>query len=224
MEETATRMVRIKICGITNLEDARASIEAGADMLGFNFYRPSPRFIEPKSARAIIETLRVEIERFSREITTVGVFVNEPSPEALITTVNDAGVDAAQLHGDESREFCRALKALSPDRLVIKVFRADEKFQPDNATPYHADAFMLDAYARNLYGGTGQVTDWAVARKMRELVPRLFISGGLSAKNVSAAIGAIRPYGVDACSKLESSPGHKDPERVKAFVRAARGE
>ena len=217
-------MVRIKICGITNLEDARASIEAGADMLGFNFYRPSPRFIEPKSARAIIETLRVEIERFSREITTVGVFVNEPSPEALITTVNDAGVDAAQLHGDESREFCRALKALFPDRLVIKVFRADEEFQPDNATSYHADAFMLDASAGNLYGGTGQVTDWAVARKMRELVPRLFISGGLSAENVSAAIGAIRPYGVDACSKLESSPGHKDPERVKAFVRAARGE
>jgi len=217
-------MVKIKICGITNLDDARASIEAGADMLGFNFYRPSPRFIEPKSARAIIERLRAENERFSREITTVGVFVNESSPAALISTVDEAGVDAVQLHGDESNEFCGALKRLSPDKLLIKVFRVGEEFQTDHATSYNADAIMLDAYDRNLYGGTGQVIDWPIARKMRELAPRLFISGGLSAKNVSAAIAAIRPDGVDACSALESSPGHKDKERVKAFVRAARGE
>src|ERR1700682_6313267 len=103
-------MVRIKICGITNLEDARAAIEAGADMLGFNFYRPSPRFIEPQKAREIIEALRAEIENLAT--TMVGVFVNESSPDSVIQIADQARIDAVQLHGDESIEFCRSLKAL----------------------------------------------------------------------------------------------------------------
>src|SRR6266851_7313405 len=116
-------LARIKICGITNLADARAAIAAGADMLGFNFYLPSPRFIEPRDARAIVESLRAEIKALPRTITMVGVFVNEPA-ESLVRIAEEAGVAAIQLHGDESVEFCRELKALLPDRFLIKALRA----------------------------------------------------------------------------------------------------
>src|SRR5216684_3364373 len=137
-------MVRIKICGITSLEDARAAIAAGADMLGFNFYRPSPRFIEPQDARTIIETLRAEIKALPRTVTMVGVFVNEPA-ESLVRVAEQAGVAAVQLHGDESAEFCRDLKTLLPDRFLIKVIRATSDGLNQDATEYDVDAIMLDA-------------------------------------------------------------------------------
>src|ERR1700704_1564337 len=117
------RMVRVKICGITSLEDSRAAIAAGADMLGFNFYRASPRFITPQDAGTIIEALRAEIKALSRTVTMVGVFVNEPA-ESIARIAAEAGIAAIQLHGDESVEFCRELKALLPDRFLIKVIRA----------------------------------------------------------------------------------------------------
>jgi len=207
-------MVKIKICGITNPDDARAAIEAGADMLGFNFYRPSPRFLEPQSARAIIENLRAEIGAFARKVTTAGVFVNEPSAEDVIRTAEAAGVDAIQLHGDESLSFCKALKLIAPDHLVIKVHRVAQGFEPQEAAAYEVDAIMLDAFDKNLYGGTGRVIDWSIAHRVSELVPRLFLSGGLSPSNVAEAIATVRPYGVDACSALESSPGRKDVEQI----------
>src|SRR2546422_8846785 len=112
-------MTLIKICGITNLEDACAAIEAGADMLGFNFYRPSPRFIEPRNAREIIDALRSESG--NPELKMVGVFVDEPSPESVIRIADEAGLDAVQLHGDESKEFCQEVKARLRDRVLIKV-------------------------------------------------------------------------------------------------------
>jgi len=213
-------MVRIKICGITNLNDARAAIEAGADMLGFNFYRLSPRFIEPAEARKIIDVLRGKVA--TETATTVGVFVNEPSPEAVARIVADAGLDAIQLHGDESTEFCAATKQLLGGRLLIKVLRVTDAFEPSAARKYDADAIMLDAFHREIRGGTGQVVDWAVARTARELVSRLFLAGGLSPENVADAIAQVRPFAVDACSSLESSPGRKDAERVRAFVQAVR--
>jgi phosphoribosylanthranilate isomerase len=215
-------MVRIKICGITNLEDARAAIAAGADMLGFNFYRPSPRFIDPEHVRAIIESVQKEMQSSERELTTVGVFVNEPSPSALLETADKAGVDAFQLHGDESADFCRNLKTLAPDRFMIKVIRVTGEFKPEAANDYSADAVMLDAFDRKLYGGTGRIVDWASARRVRDRVARLFLAGGLSPSNVAAAITEVRPYAVDACSAIESSPGIKDIDRMNAFVRAAR--
>jgi phosphoribosylanthranilate isomerase len=216
-------MVRVKICGITNLADARAAIAAGADMLGFNFYRPSPRFIEPQDAQTMIETLRAEIKALPRTVTMVGVFVNEPA-ESIVRIVEEAGVAAIQLHGDESVEFCRELKTLLPDRFLIKAIRARGEGVTERAAEYSVDAIMLDAFDAELHGGTGRTIDWQLARHTREAVPRLFLAGGLSPENVGEAIAAVQPYAVDACSALESSPGRKDAERMDAFVRAVRNE
>jgi phosphoribosylanthranilate isomerase len=211
-------MTRVKICGITSLDDARNAIAAGADMLGFNFYRPSPRFIEPAAARTIIDALRAA----DQSTRAVGVFVNEASPVSVMHVVDEAGVDAVQLHGDESIEFCQSMKALLKGRLLIKVLRVTETFAPTDAQKYDTDAIMLDAFHREMRGGTGQVVDWAVARLVRELAPCLFLAGGLSPANVAEAIAQVNPYAVDACSSLELSPGHKDTALMKAFVQAVR--
>lgn len=204
-------MVFVKICGITDLEDALAAADAGADALGFNFYRPSPRFIEPAEARAIIDQL-------PSTVLTVGVFVNESDPTTVARIADEAGVSAIQLHGDESPEYCRALDP----RYVIKVLWVDENFRPQDATVYQTEAIMLDAFDREMRGGTGRVIDWSIAADTRQLVKKLFLSGGLSPENVANAIAAVRPYGVDACSRLESAPGRKDSKRVRSFIAAAR--
>ena len=204
-------MTFIKICGITNLEDARLSIAAGADALGFNFYGPSPRYIEPQAAREIIEQL-------SDNVLTVGVFVNEESPALVEQIANEAGVAALQLHGDESPDYCRELS----ERYVIKVLRAGNEFKPENALDYDVEAIMLDAFDTKLRGGTGRTIDWSRARQTRNLVPRIILAGGLTPENVGEAISTVDPYGVDACSGLESTPGKKVPERVATFIKAVR--
>jgi phosphoribosylanthranilate isomerase len=204
-------MVLVKICGITNLEDARAAIEAGADALGFNFYRGSARYIAPAEARRIIGQL-------PGEVLSVGVFVNEEGPEMVESIAAEAGVGAVQLHGDESGDYCRALK----HRLVIKALRVGPDFAPEDALRYGTEAILLDAFAGSARGGTGLTFDWSLARRTRELVPRLFLAGGLTPSNVAAAIRAVRPYAVDACSGLERETGRKDARRVRAFVAAAR--
>jgi len=185
--------------------------ESGADALGFNFYRQSPRFIEPLAARQIINSL-------PKKILTVGVFVNEPTPAAVVRIVTDSGVGAVQLHGDESPEYCRALG----DRYVIKVLKAGTDFEPESALEYEVRAIMLDTFDPEIHGGTGRVFDWSIARKTRTLVPTLFLAGGLSPENVRDAVNAVNPYAVDACSALEVNPGKKDSSRVEAFVKAAR--
>ena len=204
-------MVQVKICGITNLEDAQAAVRAGADALGFNFYRRSSRFIEPDAARLIIEQL-------PGAVLTVGVFVNEGEPEALARIADRARVAAVQLHGDESPRYCRTLK----DRFVIKALRVGADFVPESVARYEVDAILLDAFAGEARrGGTGHVIDWSLARRVRELVPKLFLAGGLSPENVAEAISAVEPYAVDACSRLECAPGRKDAARVSAFIAAA---
>jgi phosphoribosylanthranilate isomerase len=202
-------MSLVKICGITNLEDALAAVSAGADALGFNFYRRSPRFIEPLAARRIIEQLPVAV-------LTVGVFVNEGGPEVVARIADRARVAAVQLHGDESVDYCRALK----DRFVIKALRVADDFVPESAARYGTDAVLLDAFAGEARGGTGRLIDWGLARRTRELVPRLFLAGGLAPENVAEAIRSVEPYAVDACSRLEYAPGRKDTARVEAFIAA----
>lgn len=204
-------MTLVKICGITNLEDALMCAETGADALGFNFYRRSPRYIEPLVARQIINNL-------PKKLLTVGVFVNEPTPATVERIVTDSGVGAVQLHGDESPEYCRALG----DRYVIKVLKAGTDFEPASALEYEGRAIMLDTFDPEMHGGTGRVFDWSVARETRTLVPTLFLAGGLSPENVRDAINAVNPYAVDACSSLEVNQGKKDSSRVEAFVKAAR--
>lgn len=205
-------MVRIKICGITNLDDALAATEAGADELGFNFYPRSPRYILPRDARRIIE-------RLPPEVLSVGVFVNEDTPETLAQLADQAHVGAIQLHGDESPAYCRALKT----RAVIKALRVGEDFDVEAVGDFATDAVLLDGYSARERGGTGQTFDWALARRTREKVAKLYLAGGLTADNVAAAIASVQPYAVDACSGVEASPGHKDVTRLRSFIEAARG-
>ena len=220
-ESLAPRSIIVKICGITNVEDARAAIAAGADMLGFNFYRPSPRFIEPETASEIISALRAETRAERARPAMVGVFVNE-SVKDVIGTAELCGLDGIQLHGDETVEYFGELKQQAPQRLAIKVVRSNGAVDFPALSRYGADAFMLDAYDPNLRGGTGQTADWTGAREAAHQLPRLFLAGGLSAENVAEAISTVRPYAVDACSALELSLGKKDHARMREFVAAVR--
>jgi phosphoribosylanthranilate isomerase len=200
-------MTRVKVCGITNLEDALAALEAGADLLGFNFYTRSPRYVPPAEARRVVERLPAGVE-------CVGVFVNEAAPEAVERTAREAGVGAVQLHGDESAEFCRALRGFE----TIKALRVGPGFKAESAAAYPTDAVLLDAYVAGEWGGTGHTFDWTLARRTREAVPRLFLAGGLKPENVAEAVAAVRPYAVDVCSGVETSPGRKSLPLMRRFV------
>ena len=204
-------MTFVKICGITNLEDALASVAAGADALGFNFYKPSPRYIAPQNAREIIDQL-------PDSVLTVGVFVNEEL-ESVRSIAAQAGLRALQQHGDESREYCRQLAA---DHYVIKTFTVAGSFDPQLPQTYEVEAIMLDTRDNHLRGGTGRVFDWSVAQQLRPLFPKLYLAGGLSPENVAEAVTTVRPYAVDACSSLELKPGIKSRERVSVFIEAVR--
>ena len=202
-------MTLIKICGITNLNDAHAAVAAGADVLGFNFYKPSPRYITPERAREIINTL-------PDSILTVGVFVNEGSPDAVRSIADQAGVKAVQLHGDESPDYCRALNS------VIKTFGVSDNFNIKDLESYEVDAIMLDTRDNRLRGGTGRVFDWSIAQQVSQLFPKLYLAGGLSPENITEAIEMVQPYAVDACSSLEDKPGIKNHERMRVFVSKVR--
>jgi phosphoribosylanthranilate isomerase len=204
-------MTLVKICGITNLEDAVAAVAMGADALGFNFYKPSPRYITPQSAREIIEQL-------PNSILKVGVFVNEESPATVQEIANESGITAVQLHGDESPDYCNELV----DRYVIKNFSVSPDFEMQVTQHYHVDAIMLDTKHNTLRGGTGHAFDWSIAQQVSNLVPKLYLAGGLSPENVAGAIETVRPYAVDACSSLEDAPGKKNHDRMRAFVTAVR--
>ena len=200
-------MTVVKICGITNLADALAAVDAGADALGFNFYRPSPRYISPSDARKIIDQL-------PESILKVGVFVNE-GLHSVQHIAAEAGLSAVQLHGDESPEYCRELAAT----FVIKAFGAGDNLQVET---YDVDAIMLDTKDDVLHGGTGRTFDWSIAQRTTSTVPKLFLAGGLSPENVADAIATVRPYAVDACSSLEERLGKKNHAALHAFVKAVR--
>ncbi|HEX6649291.1 MAG TPA: phosphoribosylanthranilate isomerase [Pyrinomonadaceae bacterium] len=203
-------MTFIKICGITNVDDALAAIAAGADALGFNFYRPSPRYVTPQTAREIVAQL-------PSTVLTVGVFVNEES-QSVTRIANEAGVTAFQLHGDESPTYCRELA----DRYVIKTLAVSRDFNVQTVKAYEVEAVMLDTRDNTLRGGTGRVFDWSIAAEVNKAVPKLFLAGGLSPENITEAIETVQPYAVDACSALEDKPGRKNHERMRAFVELAR--
>ena len=190
----------IKVCGITTPGDALDAAAAGATALGFNFYPPSPRYVEPSSLAAWIDETPQGVLR-------VGVFVNTPAGEVL-HTVARCRLHVAQLHGEPAAVPVRTWLARS----------VDANFHPAELTG-QAEAWLLDAPAGAMHGGTGRVFDWSLARGLRSPV---VLAGGLDASNVARAIEMVRPWGVDACSRLESSPGRKDRARVEAFVAAAR--
>jgi phosphoribosylanthranilate isomerase len=188
--------VKLKVCGVTSLEDARASIDCGAEYLGFNFYPKSPRYIAPAAARAIIE-------RLPDDVVSVGVFVNEPRPEDVDEILRVSGARMAQLHGDESPDYCAGVGA----ERVIKALRAGEDFDARRVLDYPASAILLDAFDAKLYGGTGKTANWTIARKAAELSP----------ENIVEAICAVEPFAVDVNSGVESAPGRKDRDKLHAL-------
>ncbi len=205
-------MTKVKICGITDLTDARLSIEYGADMLGFNFYARSPRYISAESAGAIVSEL-------AEEVVKVGVFVNE-TVDRISEFARTAKLDVVQLHGDEPPDLVKQI-ADSVGCGVIKAFRAGPGFDVRSIVDYGLDAVLLDGYSGSVYGGAGQTFDWQIAKRISPSL-ELYLAGGLSADNVRAAILEIRPYAVDSCSLLESIPGKKDPEKLRRFITEAK--
>lgn len=199
-------MVKVKVCGITNYQDAMMAVELGVDALGFNFYPRSPRYIEPEEARSIIRKL-------PPFVVPVGIFANEPTPDELMRRANLARVWCIQLHGDESPEFCRQLSRWP----VIKAFRIGPEFDPSLLDAYQVSAFLLDAYQEGELGGTGKAIDWDLALRIKRY-GRIILAGGLNSSNVAAAIRKVRPYAVDVCSGVEREPGKKDRALLRAFM------
>ncbi len=203
-------MVRIKICGITNIEDALLAVDFGADALGFVFYKESKRYIEPKKAQSIISKLPLFV-------TTVGVFVNQELDE-IRNIKEEAGFDVFQLHGDESPDFCNKLEGK-----VIKTIRVKDDINPKEIESYPAQAILFDTHSTKGYGGTGESFRWEILRDL-DTSKRIILSGGLTPENVGQAIRMVNPYAVDVSSGVEEYPGKKNPEKLKKFIEAARNE
>lgn len=202
-------MVKVKICGITNLDDALLAVDAGADALGFVFYEKSVRCINALAAAAIIAKLPPFIQ-------TVGLFVNEDI-EKLNWTADYCGLDVVQLHGDETPEDC-----LEVNRRVIKAFRMQNNVSIEPLGRYQVSGFLLDAWSPDAYGGTGRTFNWELAGAARQYGP-IILAGGLSPDNVCEALQVVQPYAVDVSSGVESAPGKKDPMLVKDFIKQAKG-
>jgi phosphoribosylanthranilate isomerase len=199
--------VRVKICGITNLADAKAAVDLGADALGFNFYEKSVRNIAPADAYKIIRVLLQKIE-------AVGVFVNW-LPEAVIALARAIDLDTVQLHGDEPAATARAAAKYFN---VTKALRVGKTFRLASLRPFQssAHAFLFDAAKSGEFGGTGHRTDWTIARRAAK-THRIILAGGLTPENVAEAILYVRPYSVDVASGVESAPGKKDRAKLRAF-------
>lgn len=196
--------IRVKICGITNVEDALQAVAAGADALGFVFYAKSPRYVAPHEVQKIIAEL-------PPLVTTVGLFVNEPIPR-IRRTMAAARLDVVQLHGDESPEAC----LIEPLR-VIKALRVRDAVSLAGAEKYQVSALLLDAWSDAAYGGTGEQFDWRLARRLTGKRP-LILAGGLTPQNIIDAVRQVRPYAVDVSSGVESAPGKKDHQKVVEFI------
>jgi phosphoribosylanthranilate isomerase len=204
-------MVKVKICGITNWTDARGAFEAGADFLGFNFYRKSPRYIAPAAARRIVR-------RLPARVSSVGVFVNESEAE-MLSIARQVGLDFLQLHGDEPPEVVSHLRRTVS---VIKAVRVRGALRAAELARFTtASAFLLDGFDPKLRGGTGKRIDWKLAKRAGRK-RRIFLAGGLTPENAAEAVNVARPYAIDVCSGVESRPGKKNTARMKALVQAVR--
>ena len=207
----------VKICGITNREDALAAVEAGATALGFNFYRDSPRYISPTGASMIAAKIPANVWK-------VGIFVNE-TPETIARIALDAGLDVAQLCGTSEARGIRIWRAIPADESLLAYIKdEDVEAVPANeplwshASDETVEAVLLDTPSDDFHGGTGASFDWSRAKGLPK---HIIIAGGLDASNVRRAIEQAQPWGVDACSRLEKSPGLKDHDKVREFVKAA---
>jgi phosphoribosylanthranilate isomerase len=206
-------MAHIKICGITRPEDAELAADLGAWAIGLNFWSGSKRRVDPAIAAGIARALR-------RRVEPIGVFVN-PTLDEVVQITETVGLTHVQLHGDEGPSFCTAV-AQRTGAKVIKALRIGSGADIRDAARFHTDFHLLDAEAGKAYGGTGRTWDWALASQRHSRVP-VILSGGLTPENVADGIAAVRPWGVDVASGVESAPGIKDPAKVEAFIAAASG-
>ncbi|MBI4525100.1 MAG: phosphoribosylanthranilate isomerase [Deltaproteobacteria bacterium] len=207
-------MVKVKVCGITNLTDARKAVDFGADALGFNFYAPSPRFIAPEKVQAILSEL-------PREVCKIALFVNAPKEKVLeviawgVLPDHEQAFNGLQFHGEEGAEYCRGWSLK-----VIKAFRLKDRESLVGLYGFPADFYLLDSWAPG-YGGSGLAFPWDWLEGLRS--DRLILAGGLDVQNVAEAVRRFRPYGVDVCTGVEAKPGIKDHAKLKDFILAAKG-
>ncbi len=201
--------VKVKICGITNLADGLAALEAGADALGFVFYEKSPRAVTVEQAAEIVRQLPPFVMK-------VGVFVN-PAPDLVVRASSECGLTLLQFHGDEPPDFCRQFGLMS-----MKALRVRDADSLQTLMDYATDAWLLDAYSPEKLGGTGETFNWDLATQAQSWGRPIFLAGGLTPDNVGEAVTRVKPFGVDVSSGVESEPGRKDHAKVKAFVQAAK--
>lgn len=201
-------MTKVKICGITTGADAHMAVAAGADMIGLNFYPPSPRYVTPEQAQAIVA-------RLPADVPAVGVFVNA-SLDEVIRVAQTSGVQIVQLHGDESPAMCQQL----PWR-IVKTFRFTDQVQPEMMRQYRVEAFLIEGFHATVYGGGGAQADWPRVAALHHY-GRIILAGGLTPENVREAIRIVHPYAVDVCSGVEATPGTKDWLKVEAFIHNAK--
>ena len=200
---------QVKICGLTNSEDARWAVQCGADLLGFVFCEQSPRYLAPAAAAKIIAGLPAEIGK-------VGLFVNAPA-EAVHRTAGECGLTVLQFHGDETPEYCAQFGLP-----VMKAFRVRGVETIEQMRQFATRYWLLDAFVEGKPGGTGHTFSWDFAVLARDLGTPFFLAGGLTPDNVAQAVRQVRPFGVDVSSGVEVSRGKKDPAKVQAFIRAAK--
>jgi phosphoribosylanthranilate isomerase len=203
-------MTRVKICGITDPDDARNAALLGADAIGLNFYERSPRFIDGTVASRIIENIPAFVS-------VVGVFVNHPNPQGLEDLALSLGLNSVQLHGNETPDYCSMIQKVK----VIKAFRVDANFRVESLKNYSNTMFLLDSGSGVQFGGTGKVFDWSQAYGANAFGWTV-LAGGLTAENVGAAVSRLHPFAVDVSSGVESSPGRKDYEKMRRFIEAVR--
>jgi phosphoribosylanthranilate isomerase len=202
-------MTRIKICGITSPEDALTAVEAGADALGFVFYKESPRHIFPEEAARIINLLPPFVQ-------AVGLFVNE-APEIVNQISRNCRLGLVQLHGDETPDYCKMI-----EQRVMKAFRIRSLTCLDPIADYRLSGCLLDAYSPAAFGGTGKRFNWEIACEAMIRGHRIVLAGGLTPDNVAEAIRQVKPYAVDVSSGVEVAPGKKDVDKVREFIRNAK--
>lgn len=204
-------MVKVKICGITNLEDALASINSGCDALGLVFYKKSPRYIAPRKASSLIKALS------GKPVVKIGVFVNSRI-ETIKRISRLCKLDMLQFHGRESADFCKKFKNYK----IIKAFRVRNSLGSKELSKYKVFAFLFDTFSKEKIGGTGKKFNWKLIRHIGNLKRPVILSGGLTVKNVKEAINKVHPNWVDVSSGVEASLGKKDHKKVRAFIRAAK--
>jgi len=202
--------VRVKICGITSIDDAQAAVEAGADALGFMFYEPSPRYLTPEEAGAIIRELPDHVAR-------VGVFVDADEP-TIRSTATSAGLDTLQFHGNESPDFCTQFELRT-----IKAFRMKDRESLAQLAGYRTDAWLLDSYVQGVPGGTGERFNWDLAVEAKRLGCPILLAGGLTPDNAGEAVDQVAPFGLDVSSGVEAAPGRKDAAKMATLIASAKG-